>query len=278
MARPPYPQLGPRGVLCWPLIDWVAMGRLGIDSKFRRARSLVDELEHAVAEYLASEPFSLETREEPSGDLSTIVRVKAQPPVEWSVVIGDAVHNARSALDHLAYALVERDGGVARESAYFPITDESTGYGEKLRKGLAGASREARDAVRALQPWRGGDVDLWRLHRLNIIDKHRLLVPVGAAHSSVAITLDMPGFSGPITLPGLRPADRQYPLKDGDVVFRISRQARESDPEGAVRLGDVRIEVAFGEGVVVAGEPLIPVLRHLVSHASSTVEHLVVSV
>ena len=69
MARPPYPQLGPRGVLCWPLIDWVAMGRLGIDSKFRRARSLVDELEHAVAEYLASEPFSLETREEPSGDL-----------------------------------------------------------------------------------------------------------------------------------------------------------------------------------------------------------------
>jgi hypothetical protein len=264
----------------------VAMARLGIDYKFRRASSLVDELELAVAEYTATEPFSMVTREEPSGDLATVVRVRAQPPVEWSVVIGDAVHNARSALDHLAYALVERDGGVARESTFFPITDASTGYGDRLRSGLAGASRETRDAVRALQPWKGGDDDLWKLHRLDIIDKHRLLVPVGAAHRSIGITFTLPGFPDlpespdPIVFPPLqlRPADRQYPLQDGDEVFRVAKQARESDPDRAVQLENVAIEIAFGEGVVVEGEPLIPVLRRLVDHASSAVEHLAATV
>jgi hypothetical protein len=37
-------------------------------------------------------------------------------------------------------------------------------------------------------------------------------------------------------------------------------------------------EIAFGEGQVVAGEPVIPVLRDLIHHAAAAIEPLVATV
>jgi hypothetical protein len=254
------------------------MGRKGVDIKFARARGLVDELAQEVERFLAAGPYRLEQQEESSGDLVIRVRVLAEPPVEWSVIIGDAVHNARSALDYLAYALVEQNAGTADERTYFPIGDKRVGYGDKLRSGLRGASKESRDAVRALQPWRGGDDQLWRLHRLDIIDKHRLLVPVGAAHRGVALGMTFAGFGdgGPIEMPTVEifPKDRQYPLQDGAEVFRIMKAARDVPDSGFETNPAGTFEVAFGDGVIVQGEPLVPVLREMVEHAAAAVEPL----
>jgi len=71
-----------------------------------------------------------------AGNLSFLVRIREDPPAEWSAIIGDAVHNARSALDHLAFALVEANGGSADENTTFPITDKPEGYGDRLRRSL----------------------------------------------------------------------------------------------------------------------------------------------
>lgn len=116
------------------------MSRIGIDSKFTRSRRLLAELRGEIDAFLAIGAYRVEQIEEPSGDLVYRSRVDAQPPVEWSVLIGDIVHNARSALDHLAYALVIRDGGTPDEHTYFPITDQATGFGNRLRSSLRGAT------------------------------------------------------------------------------------------------------------------------------------------
>lgn len=79
----------------------------GVHLKFQRAREHVAELERRVGEFLDSMPFEVyEEEEQETGDLLYRVRVHRQPPPELSVVIGDLVHNCRTALDHLAWQLV----------------------------------------------------------------------------------------------------------------------------------------------------------------------------
>jgi hypothetical protein len=257
------------------------MDRQGIDAKFGRARRLVDELHGEMTDFWGREPFQLEARDD-AGDLVYVVSIREEPPTDWSVLIGDAVHNARSALDYVAGALVVDNGGTPDESTYFPITDQQTGYGDRLRKGLGGASQVSKNAVRALSPWRGGDDELWRLHRLDIIDKHRLLVAVGTAHRGITMSVTFPGFEpgdAAISSPpiALRSADRQFPLADGAEVFRIAAAAREENASGFITEHGVTFDLAFGdgEGVVVAGEPIFPTLKDLVEHAAAVADRLV---
>lgn len=245
---------------------------------------MLNELELSVAAFLASQPFALEEfDEQETGDLVYRVRVARQPPIEWSTVVGDIVHNARSALDHLAWRLVEAGGGTPSDTTYFPIVEAEARYGEKLRKALKGASQANREAVKALRPWRNGDADLWRLHRLDIVGKHRLLVTVGAAQRGIVLSSTFSGFGEgqqPIRMPPLevRAADNQFPLQDRAEVFRVMKAARTVDPAGFSFEHGISFEIAFSDGLIVEGEPLVPVLRGLVEHAASVVEPLIASV
>lgn len=262
-------------------------GRSGIDAKFSRAICVLDDLEQRVAEFLSSDPFTLEALDEAvSGDLVYRVRVRSQPPLDWSVLVGDVVHNARSALDHLAHRLVECGGGIPTEATHFPISDQEAGYGEKVRKALKGAEMTSREAIKALKPWHGGDDRLWKLHRLDVIDKHRLLVPVGSAQRGISLGSVFRGFDGSggdsVAIPciELLTDDRQYPLQDGAEVFRIMKAARDADAADSSWKTEhaVTFEIAFGDGVVVDGEPLLRSLREMVSHAAVVVEFLVATV
>lgn len=257
------------------------MDRQGIDAKLGRSRKLLGELHAEMTAFWGREPFQLDARDD-SGDLVYVVRIREEPPTDWSVLIGDAIHNARSALDYVAGALVIENGGTPDGSTYFPISDHQAGYGDRLRKGLRGASPESKNAVRTLSPWRDGDDQLWRLHRLDIIDKHRLLVAVGAAHRGITMSVTFPGFEPgdeAISVPpfALRAADRQFPLADGTEVFRLAAAARREDAAGFTTEHGVTFDLAFGdgEGIVVAGEPIFPTLQDLVEHAATVAGRLV---
>jgi len=122
-----------------------------------------------------------------------------QPEVDpISLLLGDALHNMRSGLDALAYALTVAYTCSPTEEmierSEFPI------FGDENRKGVPGSGPglfqnnggikilgwdpRAKTAVEALQPYkRGNDFrsdPLWMLHDLDRVDKHRLL------HTTVA--------------------------------------------------------------------------------------------
>jgi hypothetical protein len=117
----------------------------------------------------------------PNGIRQREVRTVNKDPLPDRIplIIGDAIHNLRSALDLLAFHLL-RDSGRAEDKIYFPIVRDKVGpkaAEDTIRSAgidLAGANVVA--LFKSFEPYKGGHLQLWELHRVDIIDKHRLLL------------------------------------------------------------------------------------------------------
>src|SRR6478672_4813867 len=76
--------------------------------KVARAEKHRAELAVEVQAFLARKPFASRHAKEPGECGATVHHVYAvvreQPPAGWSPIIGDVVHNLRSALDHALWA------------------------------------------------------------------------------------------------------------------------------------------------------------------------------
>jgi hypothetical protein len=250
------------------------MGRLdGAKFKLARASKHIEELDAAARAYLASAPFVVERTELPNGDLACRVRIRHHVPPEWSTVIGDAVHNLRSALDLLAWQLVEVGGATASQDTCFPVTRSGAQqFRQLLRRALRGAGPRVIRFVSRLKPFDGGNQALVRLHALDISDKHRLTLVVGAAHKHIVMNVKMavPWQDVPVEFPpiALNPNNRQFPMQDGAEVFRICAAARKSDDLTQFNLV---FELAFGSVDEVKGLPLVETLQSMHKHVSRIV-------
>jgi hypothetical protein len=251
--------------------------------KVKRANEHIRDLEGLILDFLTHDPkpYSISIHDEAeSGDQVYVVHVAATPPEEWGLIIGDCVHNLRSALDHLAWQLVESNRQTPSENTTFPISATKAKFESPGTQGkMHTFSRDARAAVTALKPYQGGNEALWRIHRLNIIDKHHLLIPVGAAYRNFIVTMRIPKHPDWPAEPGapeffppiaLQPKDRMYPLVADAPIFRIMAAAR-SSPEVDNNY-QFTFEIAFGKGDPVEGEPVIPTLRQLADEVERLIE------
>ncbi|WP_348267729.1 hypothetical protein P8936_00450 [Edaphobacter paludis] len=113
-------------------------------------------------------------------------KIQSVPKLPFNIVTmaGDVVHNLRTALDHLAYHLV----AVGMECApvlpltdaemrqiAFPIAETLKQYEADKPKRVKGMLPEAVEAIDRCKPYKGGNDELWRIHELDNIDKHRTL-------------------------------------------------------------------------------------------------------
>jgi hypothetical protein len=249
------------------------MGDLsGAYIKVRRAESHIQELRSNAAEFLGSSPFLLEKNEETNGDLTFVLRINRDIPLVWSAIVGDIIHNLRSALDLLAWQLVIQSGNSPGKNTFFPISPQKNGFGRQLRGSLSGSASEMRKFVRRLKPYSGGNEILCQLHALDIYDKHRLALIVGAAHKHFVLSpkLEADWLPKDFQFPSIaiRPADRQFPLKDGDKVFGIKAQARNSPGLDEPQLV---FELAFGDVEEVKGLPLIETLERMKKHVEKII-------
>jgi hypothetical protein len=232
--------------------------------KIQRAKKHIHELEAEIAAFLKADPYRVVTEEEANtGDKVWRVRVRKQPPLRWAGIVGDAIHNLRSSLDLLVNQLVRANGAEPSRKTAFPISRTAGDYEAEAPGVVAGVSDAAKRLLDELKPYKGGNDPLWRLHRLDIVDKHRLLLAVGAAHRN--IVLPSPAVGGlPAGALGIAfaPADQQFPLEDGAEVFRVAGAARQ---EGDEHYDDMKFtfEVALNEPGVVEGEAVLHVLQGL---------------
>ena len=122
------------------------------------------------------------------------VHIAESIPQEWSAVVGDVLHNLRSALDSLAASLIEQKATAPKsvvERTYFPIRGAKSGLYDNEATSFFGHIRsDAEKLIRRLEPYRGGKGNpLWQLSRLNIIDKHRRILLAGANLSKVQVSI-----------------------------------------------------------------------------------------
>lgn len=115
------------------------------------------------------------------------------PPTTWAPLIGDFLHDVRSALDHLFWELVRRRNyghePPVGTRATFPIFPNKGRFWRKRKTeswtGLSGASAllqvpgDARSLILEVQPYQDGNRaqnhPLWWLHSVSNIYKHKTL-------------------------------------------------------------------------------------------------------
>ena len=105
---------------------------------------------------------------------------------DCALVIGDALHNLKSALDVLYYQSVMAANGDSGDYTRFPIRDSSKELEAAIKGGLKKQTLADNPypgligdlLLDNIKPYETGNYPLWALHRLNILDKHQLLVPV----------------------------------------------------------------------------------------------------
>jgi hypothetical protein len=174
---------------------WDEPSLLGPHLKVARAIELLQALHSEATQFKMSR--NLATGAEPRKETDTdgnewwVVDCASvqEIPIRLALLAGDVVHNARSALDHIAYQLVRLDGGKPDERTATPLRSFEPKKGRSLdsyEAALNGiADKRALTFIASLQPYKPPKTvereDLALLHELDIIDKHRLIRP-GVAH------------------------------------------------------------------------------------------------
>jgi hypothetical protein len=147
----------------------------GVDGKIERAKHHLSELKDVL--HVALDPrryrFAFDSELENGEHVLRVYGVPRVDPV-WSLIVGDCLHNLRSALDYLAWQLVLVDGGDPTSETQFPIRQSPpTQLKPAIRR------PEILDALERTQPYSDPrDSYLSALQSLNNIDKHRLLLVV----------------------------------------------------------------------------------------------------
>jgi hypothetical protein len=172
-----------------------------VDAKLARASTQVAGLLQSVTAWTTANAISArcELREGRLGYRLILEGYPTSPPlIEWGLITGECVHNLRSALDNLAYALarLHRDPPGRPKDVAFPIYREKKKFDDKGKKNVAQIPKQAAAVLERIQPFqRDGSLQegraendpLLMLQSLNNTDKHRvpsvvLLAPASLSH------------------------------------------------------------------------------------------------
>lgn len=144
----------------------------GVDAKIVRADEHLVTLEREITAYLSPgvAKFSANISRK-NRTLRFDFELLAEPPLPLSVIVGDVVHNARSALDHLWAALI----GSTKSS--FPVERDLDTWNDAKAKVLCRVPKGAHAFVESLQPCSGTDDGklIGFLNTLSNRDKHKIL-------------------------------------------------------------------------------------------------------
>jgi hypothetical protein len=194
----------------------------GFILKLNRAEEHFRAVRSSIHAFVESDFYDIASDLDHKGRLVGRVSRLERPEPNLSVLIGDCIHNFRSALDQLAYELATRHTNplppqYAKTSA-FPIYNSGPAFrGKKgvprAARKMRGMSRYARGAIERLQPYHRRKAPalqaLWWLEELSNIDKHRQIHLTGAVPVSASFSIQGTGrfhlrtieaFPGPMKL------------------------------------------------------------------------------
>ena len=247
----------------------------GVHLKLGRAKHHRDALEQQIEQFINANPYSFIVQENPQSPYYLIrSKINHTPPIEWSAIIGDFAHNARSALNLLVYQLSSLPIA-ERTFVQFPVYDTEAAYLKRKDHDLGGVCAKHRAMIERYQPYqRGNDFasdPLCILADINNADKHRVIQLVGAV-AEVRVTFDggNSGVSTSLALAGFRleKVSSGVITEDHAPVATVIIPARapvNTQPH-------VTVEILFGEGSVRAqGRPTMDTLALIVDRVEEVI-------
>ena len=191
--------------------------------------------------------LATETRTEYSEDrrVATFYAAIRNPPptYEWSLALGDIVHNYRSALDALAWSMAHLDGSTPdpqdEKQIYFPLT-RTRGEFDKLARGrLKSVPAFVLERLESVQPYHGGQPENAIgviLHDLDIEDKHRASIELSTIAADRTTYQQMWRYEDPNVMPDPETVEYEWlagdgPVTDGDpvAVLRFAKRVAEAE-------------------------------------------------
>lgn len=145
--------------------------------KLHRAHEHYDRLVDVVTQYGARATLVPVEVEAKDSKVTWQMQLSESPPGIIPLLIGDVIHNLRSALDILICD-VARLRDLGKRQFKFPFAESEAKLLKILKDEHKRIGDDVCDAILALQPYTGGNPLLRGLHDLDIIDKHRLILPV----------------------------------------------------------------------------------------------------
>lgn len=239
----------------------------GAIGKLVRANFQVKDLNERFRKFAESQPYGI-TEDfnlrpgQDIGDYTFTLRKPTIPNREWGVLVGEIVHNLRSALDQAAYAAA---GAKASRDTKFPICRTKEDWDKWACSMVYGIPKKAVAIIKQAQPYHyGEDRGLHDLALLNGMwnhDKHRLLhttaLVLGKPHPPISKVRDVAEI--------IKPRFLNTPLEDDTEVIRVTIRPSGSNPKLQMD-GKLTVGVAFAEGVEGAprlkGLHVIAVLRN----------------
>lgn len=184
--------------------------------------------------------------EQVDGPPNRTVRIKIlrEPTIEWSLIIGDLIHNLRGCLDYATCGLIEiADPSTDFKNIQFPFGRLGLPLNSEDRRRIKGLGPHAIERIEAIRFEFGAD-----LHLVNLMsnqDKHRLLLPLAVSQMPMKITTDMirntasfeEDFDG-------APEVWRKEIKNGDVISMANM---------------LKLDI----GLIIEGEPNPFPLRHI---------------
>jgi hypothetical protein len=215
-----------------------------MDPNFPRAREHFDDLHVALAAFQKLKPYGVRKQRYPKrGYYIYRLKLKRTPPPRLSMIVGDLIHNLRSALDNLMWELCGRPRDPTSRLA-FPIFVDEPRNGFSKKAEFSQLSDKAFLIIKSLQPYNGSNsADLQgALRYINLLsnsNKHRapqigIILPMGGSYY-------IPG--GGADLDAYDLVHRRAPLDDGSEIARLTFPPGDP-PEAHVNFS---FDVAFHE-------------------------------
>lgn len=183
----------------------------GAFAKLARADEHVECLVSLIQDWIDKKPYSTPAEDNTQKTERTWYIEFTEVPdyLYWGTILGDATHNFRSCLDHIAWQAAGGDDSAPSRTEFPIFWDEQLFMREGLNKikGIEGTSY--RTFIEEAQPWKnsnGYKADgLWRLHELNRIDKHQVVhpmvsPPLGVAGNAFATYADRRSHPPPVVV------------------------------------------------------------------------------
>lgn len=169
--------------------------------KVDRAQYHLDCVEDEMRRYARRHPYEPERVVQSKSKQSQwvyVLRMTEQPNPMLATMVGDVIHNARSALDHTVVALAStakerkkasfpialKDPWELSESGEYVVTDDETR--ERFDRAIRGLPDDAQALIKSVQPYVTDEPDmhpLGVLSRLENADKHRRLIALASGVS-----------------------------------------------------------------------------------------------